>query len=150
MKEEVTAYRKQQKEWGFLIVSGYFRLWVRVWVNRDYQQWCTRKGGGVCGGTVGSLPHVERPKGADNPAAAGAPNKIAGQKPAFLFGASYATRTRDLLITKGTQTLQMAMKGHLHPFPLPFHILSGASCLTDSIRRFPRMGQGVGQRRHEK
>ena len=65
-------------------------------------------------------------------------------------GASDVTRTRDLLITKGTQTLQMAMKGHLHPFPLPFHILSGASCLTDSIRRFPRMSQGVGQRRHEK
>ena len=58
------------------------------------------KGRGVCGGTVGSLPHVERPKGADNPAAAGAPNKKAGQKPAFLFGASDATRTRDLLITK--------------------------------------------------
>ena len=54
--------------------------------------------------------------------------------------------TMDLLITKGTQTLQMAMKGHLHPFPLPFHILSGASCLTDSIRRFPRMGQGVGRK----
>ena len=33
MKEEVTAYRKQQKEWGFLIVSGYFRLWVREWVR---------------------------------------------------------------------------------------------------------------------
>ena len=32
MKEEVTAYRKQQKEWGFLIVSGYFRLWVGEWV----------------------------------------------------------------------------------------------------------------------
>ncbi len=32
MKEEVTAYRKQQKEWGFLIVSGYFHLWVGEWV----------------------------------------------------------------------------------------------------------------------
>ena len=50
------------------------------------------KGRGACvGGTVGSLPHVERPKGADNPATAGAPNKKAGQKPAFLFGASDAT-----------------------------------------------------------
>lgn len=37
MKEEVTAYRKQQKEWGFLIVSGSFHLWVRVWVRTQHQ-----------------------------------------------------------------------------------------------------------------
>ena len=50
------------------------------------------KGRGACvGGTVGSLPHVERPKGADNPVAAGAPNKKAGFWPALLFGASDAT-----------------------------------------------------------
>ena len=71
------------------------------------------EGRGACvGGTIGSLPHIERPKGAENPAAAGAPNKKAGQKPAFLFGASDVTRTRDLLITKGTKPIQMALNGH--------------------------------------
>ena len=39
---------------GFLIVSGYFRLWVRVWVSGFSQTELPGKGRGVCGGTVGS------------------------------------------------------------------------------------------------
>ena len=49
MKEEVTAYRKQQKEWGFLIVSGYFRLWVREWVSGFSQTELPGKGGAFVG-----------------------------------------------------------------------------------------------------
>ena len=60
------------------------------------------------------------------------------------FGASDVTRTRDLLITKGTKPLQMMLNRHLWPFSLTVCLLFGTPCPTDSIGRFLRMGQGVG------
>ena len=59
-------------------------------------------------------------------------------------GASDVTRTRDLLITKGSQALQTAMDGHLWPFLLTICILFDTPCLTDFIGTFLCMGQGVG------
>ena len=70
--------------------------------------------------------------------------------PALAGGASDVTRTRDLLITKGTKPLQMVLNGHLWPFSLTTCILFDTPCPTDSVGRFPRMGQGVGQRYHNK
>ena len=60
-------------------------------------------------------------------------------------GASDVTRTRDLLITKAIQALQMALNGHFYPFSIAICILFGSPCPTGSIEGFPRMGQGVGQ-----
>ena len=61
-------------------------------------------------------------------------------------GASDVTRTRDLLITKGTKALQLALNGYFQPFSLAICILFDTPCPTDSVRIFPRMGQDVGQR----
>ena len=61
-------------------------------------------------------------------------------------GASDVTRTRDLLITKGTKALQLALNGYFQPFSLAICILFDTPCPTDSVRIFPRMGPDVGQR----
>ena len=61
-------------------------------------------------------------------------------------GASDVTRTRDLLITKGTKALQLALNGYFQPFSLAICILFDTPCPTGSIGGFPRMGQNVGQR----
>ena len=56
------------------------------------------------------------------------------------------TRTRDLLITKGTKTFQMVLNGYLWPFSLAVCILFGTPYPIGSTGTFPRMGQGVGQK----
>lgn len=54
--------------------------------------------------------------------------KEKASKPVSIFFLELMTwlGMRNLLITKGSQAFQMAMKGHLQPFSLLFRILFGA------------------------